>query len=58
MTQQTGAVSRDTKGQGPFGLFRHLPSELRRAGNNVFNQAKNRLNPIGKVFGGAVFPPF
>lgn len=58
MTQQTGVVSRDTKGQGPFGLFRHLPSELRRAGNNVFNQAKNRLNPIGKVFGGAVFPPF
>ena len=58
MTQQTGIVTRDTKGQGPFGLFRHLPSELRRAGNNVFNQAKNRLNPIGRVFGGKVFPPF
>jgi len=58
MTQQTGIVTRDTKGQGPFGLFRHLPSELRRAGNNVFNQAKNRMNPIGRVFGGKVFPPF
>ena len=58
MTQQTGIVTRDTKGQGPFGLFRHLPSELRRAGNSVFNQAKNRMNPIGRVFGGKVFPPF
>ena len=58
ISQQTGIVSGDTKGQGPFGLFRHLPSELRRAGNNVFNQAKNRLNPIGRVFGGKVFPPF
>ena len=58
MTQQTGIVTRDTKGQGPFGLFRHLPAELRRAGNNVFNQAKNRLNPVGRVFGGKVFPPF
>ena len=58
MSQQTGVVTRDTKGQGPFGLFRHLPAELRRAGNNVFNQAKNRLNPIGRVFGGKVFPPF
>ena len=58
MTQQTGVVTRDTKGQGPFGIFRHLPSELRRAGNNVFNQAKNRLNPVGRVFGGKVFPPF
>ena len=58
MTQQTGIVTADTKGQGPFGLFRHLPSELRRAGNNVFSQAKNRMNPIGRVFGGKVFPPF
>ena len=58
MSQQTGVVTRDTKGQGPFGLFRHLPAELRRAGNNVFNQAKNRLNPVGRGFGGKGFPPF
>ena len=57
MTANTGVVTPDTKGMGPFGLFRYLPAELRRAGNDVFNQAKNRL-PTGKVFGGKVFPPY
>ena len=57
MSQQTGVVTPDTKGMGPFGIFRHLPSELRRAGNSLVNQAKNRL-PVGKVFGGKVFPPY
>tara|TARA_B100000941_G_scaffold258175_1_gene208420 strand:- start:964 stop:1920 length:957 start_codon:yes stop_codon:yes gene_type:complete len=57
MSQQTGVVTPDTKGQGPFGIFRNLPSELRRAGNDILNQAKNRL-PVGKVFGGRVFPPY
>jgi hypothetical protein len=57
MSQQTGVVTQDTKGMGPFGIFRNLPSELRRAGNSLVDQAKNRL-PVGKVFGGKVFPPY
>ena len=57
MTANTGVVTPDTKGMGPLGIFRYLPAELRRAGNEVFNQAKNRL-PTGRVFGGKVFPPY
>ena len=57
MTANTGVVTPDTKGMGPLGIFRYLPAELRRAGNDVFNQAKNRL-PTGRVFGGKVFPPY
>ena len=39
------------------GLIRKLPPDLRRAGRDVINQAKNRF-PIGRIFGGRVFPPF
>ena len=39
------------------GLFSGLPPELRRTGRNVINQLKRSI-PIGRVFGGKVFPPF
>ena len=39
------------------GLIRKLPPDLRRAGRDVINQAKTRF-PIGRIFGGRVFPPF
>ena len=38
-------------------LIRKLPPDLRRAGRDVINQAKTRF-PIGRIFGGRVFPPF
>ena len=40
------------------GLFGMLPPELQRAGREVFGQARTVLNPIGRIFGGKVFPPF
>jgi len=40
------------------GLFGMLPPELQRMGRSVFGQARTVLNPIGKIFGGKVFPPF
>jgi len=40
------------------GLFGMLPPELQRAGRDVFGQARTVLNPIGRIFGGKVFPPF
>ena len=45
-------------GQGtgiPF--IDNLPPELKRTGRNAFNTLKRSI-PIGKVFGGKVFPPF
>ena len=43
---------------GVFGnLVKKLPPDLRRAGRDVINQAKPRF-PIGRIFGGRVFPPF
>ena len=43
---------------GVFGnLVKKLPPDLRRAGRDVINQAKTRF-PIGRIFGGRVFPPF
>ena len=39
------------------GLIQRLPPDLRRAGRDVINQAKTRF-PIGRIFGGRVFPPF
>jgi len=39
------------------GIIKKLPPELRRAGRDVINQAKTRF-PIGRIFGGKVFPPF
>ena len=44
--------------QANTGLFGKLPPELQRAGRDVFNSAKTQFNPIGKIFGGRVFPPF
>ena len=35
----------------------NLPPELKRTGRNAFNTLKRSI-PIGKVFGGKVFPPF
>ena len=40
------------------GLFGMLPPELQRMGRSVFGQARTVLNPIGRIFGGRVFPPF
>ena len=40
------------------GLFGMLPPELQRMGRDVFSQARTVLNPIGRIFGGKVFPPF
>jgi len=40
------------------GLFGMLPPELQRAGREVFGQARTVLNPIGRIFGGKIFPPF
>ena len=40
------------------GLYGMLPPELQRAGREIFGQARTVLNPIGKIFGGKVFPPF
>jgi hypothetical protein len=39
------------------GFLDSLPPELRRAGRQVVGQLKRSI-PIGKVFGGKVFPPF
>ena len=39
------------------GFLDGLPPELRRTGRGVINQLKRSI-PIGKVFGGKVFPPF
>ena len=39
------------------GILNRLPPELKRAGTQVINTAKRNL-PIGRVFGGRVFPPF
>ena len=38
------------------GFLSGLPPELRRTGRSVINQLKRSI-PIGKVFGGKVFPP-
>ena len=40
------------------GLFGMLPPELQRIGKDVFSQGRTVLNPIGRIFGGKVFPPF
>ena len=38
------------------GFFNKLPPELRRTGRDVINGLKRSI-PIGKVFGGKIFPP-
>ena len=40
------------------GLFGMLPPELQRVGRDVFSQGRTVLNPIGRILGGKVFPPF
>ena len=42
--------------QGPA-FLQNLPPELKRTGRDAFNTLKRSI-PIGKVFGGKVFPPF
>ena len=59
-TGKVGGLSSGTikPGQGtgiPF--IDKLPPELKRTGRNAFNTLKRSI-PIGKVFGGKVFPPF
>ena len=39
------------------GFLSGFPPELRRTGRGVINQLKRSI-PIGKVFGGKIFPPF
>jgi hypothetical protein len=51
MQQLPDIKQRDT------GLFGKLPPDLRRAGRDIFNTAKNQV-PIGKLFKGKLFPPF
>ncbi len=50
-----GLSSGEIKAGG--GFLDSLPPELRRAGRQVVGQLKRSI-PIGKVFGGKVFPPF
>ena len=49
-----GLSSGEVKAGG--GIFSSLPPELRRTGRNVINQLKRSI-PIGRVFGGKIFPP-
>ena len=39
------------------GVFGNLPPELKRAGRDIFNQARTQL-PLGKLTKGKIFPPF
>ena len=50
-----GLSSGEVKAGG--GIFSSLPPELRRTGRGVLNQLKRSI-PIGRVFGGKIFPPF
>ena len=49
-----GLSSGEVKAGG--GIFSSLPPELRRTGRGVLNQLKRSI-PIGRVFGGKIFPP-
>jgi hypothetical protein len=50
-----GLSSGEVKPAG--GFLSNLPPELRRVGRGITQQLKRSI-PIGKVFGGKVFPPF
>jgi len=50
-----GLSSGEVKPEG--GFLSSLPPELRRVGRNVRDTLKRSI-PIGRVFGGKVFPPF
>ena len=56
-TGKVGGLSSGTIKAGDGGFLDSLPPELRRAGRQVVGQLKRSI-PIGKVFGGKVFPPF
>jgi hypothetical protein len=65
MASTTSSLSFGRHNQAPAeikarnsGLFGMLPPELQRVGRDVFGQARTVLNPIGRIFGGKVFPPF
>lgn len=53
----TGVI-KDPRYMGIFGgILGKLPPEIQRAGRDVINQIKTRF-PLGRIFGGRVFPPF
>jgi len=65
MSSTTSSLSFGRHNQAPAdvksangGLFGMLPPELQRMGRDVFSQGRTVLNPIGRIFGGKVFPPF
>ena len=53
-SQQTMA---NIKARTP-GLLDRLPPDLKRAAGGIIAQGRTVLNPIGKIFGGKIFPPF
>ena len=65
MASTTSSLSFGRHNQAPAevkardrGLYGMLPPELQRVGRDVFSQGRTVLNPIGRIFGGKVFPPF
>ena len=65
MASTTSSLSFGRHNQAPAevkardrGLYGMLPPELQRVGREVFSQGRTVLNPIGRIFGGKVFPPF
>jgi len=54
---KVGGLSAGEVKPGGGGFLDSLPPELRRVGRNVRDTLKRSI-PIGRVFGGKVFPPF
>ena len=55
-TGKVGGLSSGEVKPGQGGFLQGLPPELRRTGRDVINGLKRSI-PIGKVFGGKIFPP-
>jgi len=55
-TGKVGGLSSGEVKPGHGGFLQGLPPELRRTGRDVLNGLKRSI-PIGKVFGGKIFPP-
>lgn len=55
-TGKVGGLSSGEVKPGHGGFLQGLPPELRRTGRDVLNGIKRSL-PVGKVFGGKIFPP-
>ena len=55
-TGKVGGLSSGEVKPGEGGFLQGLPPELRRTGRDVINGLKRSI-PIGKVFGGKIFPP-